>query len=485
MLSFSGKIAVLVLSVSLASVSFSQSADENQITQGIRVFVPAYYLQFDPVTALDMVQQTPGFNPQEQSGGRGLAGVRINILINGKRPPPKGQSIWQQLSNRPYTSVTRIDLINTGATLGIDMQGYTQVANVILEDEDPNYFELSSQFNRSGDGDVLQRNERNTEMDLTGNLSWRQHDFSLRAGLMDRSTRTPSDFVDIDPANPEQRISSQNQNDQTENYLQLSSIFNLQNESSLSVNAELNTRERISEPIPVGGGTAAALAISESFLNDRDFQEVSAEYLRPFGMRSDLMFAVVDSRNIEVNESTFADELDLLSLKRNRESGETAARLRLTNNYSNNLTLRAIASSAFNYFEGNLRLFENGQLQTLAGSDSRVEEDRHSLALEADWNWKENWTLRGSLSGGIYAIETKDVSSNDQTEVKGLASIAYQLRDRTTITWESRYDIGQLSLSQFLASSSLSSEILQAGAQLRPALWRPRRAEIYPWPLQP
>ncbi|MBT5483867.1 MAG: hypothetical protein HOK55_04000, partial [Gammaproteobacteria bacterium] len=101
MVSFSGKIAVLVLSVSLASVSFSQSADENQITQGIRVFVPAYYLQFDPVTALDMVQQTPGFNPQEQSGGRGLAGVRTNILINGKRPPPKGQSIWQQLSNRP------------------------------------------------------------------------------------------------------------------------------------------------------------------------------------------------------------------------------------------------------------------------------------------------------------------------------------------------------------------------------------------------
>ena len=464
MVSFSGKIAVLVLSVSLASVSFSQSADENQITQGIRVFVPAYYLQFDPVTALDMVQQTPGFNPQEQSGGRGLAGVRTNILINGKRPPPKGQSIWQQLSNRPYTSVTRIDLINTGATLGIDMQGYTQVANIILEDEDPDYFELSSQFNRSGDGDVRQRNERNTELDLTGNLSWGQHDFSLRAGLMDRSTKTPSDFVDIDPANPEQRISSQNQNDQGENYLQLSSIFNFQNESSLSVNAELNTQERISEPIPVGGGSAAVLAISESFLNDRDFQEVSAEYLRTFGMRSDLMFAVVDSRNIQTNESTFSDELDLLSLKRNRESGETAARLRLTNNYSNNLTLRAIASSAFNYFEGNLRLFENGQLQTLAGSDSRVEEDRHSLTMEADWNWKENWTLRGSLSGGIYAIEAKGVSSNDQTEVKGLTSVAYQFRYRTTITWESRYDIGQLSLSQFLASSSLSSEILQAGA---------------------
>src|SRR5690606_6994379 len=49
-------------------------------------------------------------------------------------------------------------------------------------------------------------------------------------------------------------------------------------------------------------------------------------------------------------------------------------------------------------------------------------------------------------------------------EVKGLFSVAYLPWDRTTVTWESRREIGQLSLSQFLASSNLSSEILQAGA---------------------
>ena len=470
MCKLSGKIAVLALSISLIPLGLSQtdswaeSGTETDTFEGIRIFEPTYYLEFDPVTALDLVLKTPGFHPRQQNGGRGLDGVRTNILINGKRLPPKGQSFWQQLSNRPYTSVTRIELINTGATLDIDMQGYVQVVNVILEDEDIDYYELNTQYTHTGDGDVRQRNERNKYLELTGNLSWGLHEFSLRGETSDNTNRMPSEFVDIDPANPEQRISNQNQSDKKENFLQLSSNFYFQNDSSLSVNAELYEEDRISAPIFDVGSSSLASAVSESFFNNRDTQEVSAEYLRPLRDRSDLMFAVVDSRNIQSNASTFAIDQDLSSSIRNRESGETAARLRLTKNHSDSLTLRAIASSAFNYFEGNLRLLENGQLLSLDGSDSRVEEDRHSLTLEADWNWKNNWTLRGSFSGGIYAIEAKDVSSNEETEIKGRASAAYQPWDRTTLTWESRYDIGQLSLSQFLASSNLSSEILKAGA---------------------
>lgn len=467
MLGMPAKYILVVVSVLFAPVSLAlneaDSLVEEENAGGIRVFESDYFLQFDPATALDLVQQTPGFNPQQQDGGRGLANVRTNILINGQRPPPKGQPIWQLLSNRPWTSVTRIELINTNATLNIDMQGYNQVINIIMEDEDPNYYELSTQYTRTGDGDARQRNETNTELDLTGNLSWGAHDFSLRAGTQDNTTRTPAGFVDIDPANPEQRVSSQNQDDEQQEYLQLNSVFNFQDSSRLSVTGELNKRARESAPVSVDAN-GSAFAVTESFENERDYRQISAEYQRPFGTRSDLMFALLDSRNIDASQSTFTDEEDLLSFLRDRESGETAARLRLTHNTSDTLTLRAIGSSAFNYFEGSLRLFSNGQPQSLSGSDSRVEEYRHSLALEADWNLADDWILRGNLSGGRYEIDAENVSSNQQTEVKGRLSAAWQLADRTTLTWESRYDIGQLSLNQFLASSNLSSEILQAGA---------------------
>ncbi len=52
----------------------------------MRVFEPDYYDEFDPRSALQMVFRTPGFNPQERDGGRGLSGVRSNILIDGERP---------------------------------------------------------------------------------------------------------------------------------------------------------------------------------------------------------------------------------------------------------------------------------------------------------------------------------------------------------------------------------------------------------------
>ena len=432
--------------------------------EGVRIFEPVYFMEFDPVTALDLVQRMPGFNPQQQNGGRGLAGVRTNILINGKRPPPKGQSIWQQLSSRPYTSVTRLEMINSGARLDIDMQGYNQVVNVILEDEETNYYELRTDYRETGDGDLRQRNEDETEFNANASIGWLGHEFNVRAGNRDRNRQEPSGFVDIDPANPQQRITTQTLSGQQEEFVELNSLFDFGQQGTLSLNTSFSTNDNNSSPLILDEGGHLAGAISEAFLDDREREEISGEYIRAMGSRNELMIAFVDSIDSRISESSFATENELLTSIRQQESGETAGRIRFTRTSSETLTLRAILSSAFNYFEGSLRVIENGQPVSLNGSDSLVEEDRHSLALEADWSFRENWLLRGSISGGSYALEARNVPTNKQTEIKGMTSLSWQIRERTNITLESRYDIGQLSLNQFLASSNLSSDILQAGA---------------------
>lgn len=436
---------------------------QETVSAGIRVFEHSYFLEFNPRTAMDLVQRTPGFSPQQQSGGRGLAGVRSNVLINGERPPPKGQPFWQQLSNQPHTSVTRIELIDAGASRDIDMQGYNQVVNVVLDAERPNYYELNTSLDKTGDGDPRQRNEDNTNLNVTGSFFWRSHEFTLRGGKGDNVGISPADFVNIDPANPQQRVSSRNEFDNANTNLQFSSLFNLNGGRSLSVNAEIRNEERASAPV-IDALSGQAASVSESSGSERDQHSVSAEYRRPFGDDSELMFAVLDSVDEDASNSTFAVDGDVLSSIRARESGETASRLLWTWQPGDRFTLRSTLSTAFNYFEGTFSRFENGQLQPVDNSDSWVEEDRHSLTLQADWNWKEDWTLRGSVSGGGYQIETQDVAGDMEPEFKGWVSAAYELWDRTTITAESRYDIGQLSLSQFLASSNLSSDILQAGA---------------------
>jgi outer membrane cobalamin receptor len=100
-------------------------------------FEPDYYVEFDPTTARELVFRTPGFNMQQEDGGRGLSGVRSNILINGMRPPSKGQSVEQQLREIPVHAVARIELIDAGARLDIDMQGYPQVINVVTVPDKP------------------------------------------------------------------------------------------------------------------------------------------------------------------------------------------------------------------------------------------------------------------------------------------------------------------------------------------------------------
>jgi hypothetical protein len=175
-----------------ALAQFEGIETEGIETEGIRIFEPAYYDEFDPDSALEMVFRTPGFNPQESDGGRGLAGVRSNILINGVRPPPKGQSIREQLRETPVSGIAFIELIDAGARLDIDMQGYPQVVNVVTIADAPAYYEVATQYERTGTGDANQENSRNVEVEATGSFSWREHEFNMAGDVSDRSNESPA-----------------------------------------------------------------------------------------------------------------------------------------------------------------------------------------------------------------------------------------------------------------------------------------------------
>lgn len=96
-----------------------------------RVFEPAYFAQFAPRNALDMVTRIPGFsitvgNNQNQ---RGLGQATQNVVVNGERFSSKSEDVEAQLARIPAEDVVRIELVD-GNTL--DIPGLTGlVANVI------------------------------------------------------------------------------------------------------------------------------------------------------------------------------------------------------------------------------------------------------------------------------------------------------------------------------------------------------------------
>lgn len=98
---------------------------------GTRVFEPAYFAQYAPRNALDMVLRLPGFaiSGGNDQGQRGLGQATQNVIVNGERLSSKSDSVEDQLARIPASDVVRIELVD-GNTL--DIPGLTGVvANVI------------------------------------------------------------------------------------------------------------------------------------------------------------------------------------------------------------------------------------------------------------------------------------------------------------------------------------------------------------------
>ena len=96
-----------------------------------QVFEPAYFAQFAPRNALDMVDRIPGFSISggNDQGQRGLGQATQNVIVNGERLSSKSESVRDQLRRIPSTDVVRIEILDGNATSIPGLTG--QVANVV------------------------------------------------------------------------------------------------------------------------------------------------------------------------------------------------------------------------------------------------------------------------------------------------------------------------------------------------------------------
>jgi outer membrane receptor for ferrienterochelin and colicins len=99
------------------------------VTADHRVYEAAEFARFAPQTALDMLNQVPGFTIRQATIERGLGQATGNVLLNGQRISNKSDDILAQLRRIPAGNVIRIE-IRDGSTLGIPgLSG--QVADVV------------------------------------------------------------------------------------------------------------------------------------------------------------------------------------------------------------------------------------------------------------------------------------------------------------------------------------------------------------------
>jgi hypothetical protein len=113
----------------LAQDAPSPQAPPPASVDGRQTYTPADFARFSPKTALDMLNQVPGFLIRSDDQGRGLGEASTNVLINGERVALKSESIEDRLQRISAEKVERIEIVD-GATLGIPgLSG--QVANIV------------------------------------------------------------------------------------------------------------------------------------------------------------------------------------------------------------------------------------------------------------------------------------------------------------------------------------------------------------------
>ena len=92
----------------------------------------AFFAQYAPATALDIVNRVPGFSIEQSNGDvRGFAGAAGNVVFNGARPSSKSDALQTILARIPASRVLRVE-IGPGDLFGSDYSGKSQVLNVIL-----------------------------------------------------------------------------------------------------------------------------------------------------------------------------------------------------------------------------------------------------------------------------------------------------------------------------------------------------------------
>lgn len=108
-----------------------QRAASCPVNDCVLTYPRSFFDQYSPITALDVAENTPGFQIDEGDQSRGFAGAAGNVLINGERPSAKSETAADILSRLPADSVSEIQLIR-GQSGGLDLRGQSVVVNVIL-----------------------------------------------------------------------------------------------------------------------------------------------------------------------------------------------------------------------------------------------------------------------------------------------------------------------------------------------------------------
>lgn len=439
---------------------------------------PALFFQrYQPNSALDMVNQIPGFQLDDGDDSRGFASAAGNILINNQRPSVKQDTPAAILGRIPASNVVRIDLIR-GQTGGIDLQGQSVVANILLLQDSPSAVRWEAYVYRNGENDVTMPGGSISMSDRWSDV---EYNVGLDGNYHSHSSLGTRNSYDANGSLLEDRL-----HDVLNRHLVLGTNLNASTwvgETLLQWNAELGYH-RIKEVlnadrVPQNGIDAAT---QEDFVDDRERTNyeigLSAERALGDTLTGKGIFIFVDDRFTEVSTQQVLDDANVQNLFRLSDTGtdttEAIARMELDWTTFPNHQIQFNLEGAFNTLSGSLsQTADTGAgpvPEVVPGSNTRVEEVRGDVLLSDTWNLgalEFNYGVGAEVST---LTQTGDAElKRNFSFIKPHLLMSYSPAQGEQTQFRLAREVSQLDFSDFVSASVFQDDDLALGnPNLRP-----------------
>lgn len=457
-------------------------AESSPLGNAPRVYYPADFARTAPRTALDLVQQIPGFSIDSGGGGggggggssRGFGEASGNLLINGDRISSKSTSVEDELSRIAVGNVLRIEIVD-GASLQIPgLSG--QVANIIADTST-----MAGQFTwrpqmSTGPAPI---GWSEGDISLRGTLGGVDYSVGLDVGAFIRGSEGPAIFTDANGVDARFNTQSGNFRRPT-----LSGRFSFDIAPEVAVNLNLSAdlvifRSRELETRIAGNPLPAFAERFRAQNNERSY-EIGGDIEFPVGPGALKLIALDSFEHGNFRTQSLLD-LDTQPTTGSRfarlsDEGERIARAEYAWPMLGG-DWQISAEAAFNRLDNVASLFSFdpvadsfAEIPFPAGIGG-VREERYESILSYGTQLASGLSLQVAVGAENSTISQTGVAANSRNfrRPKGTASLAWAVSPGFDVSLEVARRVGQLNFGDFLASVNLSDENQNSGNNdLRP-----------------
>ena len=498
-------LPILFIGVLLCPPSYAQQTPgvsntlpgDPRASEQIVSYPADFFARYQPATALDMVEQIPGFQIDDGLSIRGFAESVGNILINDKYPSAKQVSPSSILSRIPARQVEKVELIQ-GQVRGIDLQGQTVLVNVILRADVPASVQWEYSLQQSSTS--LLRSLINAS--LTDR--WKDIDYSLgiEAWRNTSGEEGPERVFD-----DEGKLVEARDDDLLETGLNLRGIFlnastwlgNTFVQSNTKIGRVKGHEELISIRQPIASGSVTEQQTFKfSELHPSIEQGIDAERSLSNDLVAKGILLFTRDNSQLITRQTNVRLPAARSLYRESHSKtiekEGIARLELDWSGMANHVLQLNMEGAFNTLDGSLietRDTGAGSVDVnIPGANSRVEEIRGDVLLKDTWRLA-NYQLDYGLGAERSTIkQSGDVDlERTLTYLKPQASLTWTHSASYLVKAQLLREVSQLDFNDFVSASVFEDDDLALGnPDLKPERtwiseisneWRPGKDSVY------